>query len=487
MRYAIVATTGWLLLVDLQTKKVQALENSRPEYYGISWFEGDNDLVLSHTGLDSATLTDINAYALSERGWVSKGGLRSRNFLSAPHQILCAPDNRIVCANTGRNVISVFDYGRPNVYQEAGISSERWDRLSLENLKGDHLNSVFLRDDRLYVIAHGFSKGSKLAVFSYPGLEIISVEAVVGKTGLHNIWIKSNGQRISCHSEGGSLIDLHDKYPLWESGSDGYTRGLAATDEYVLVGESQKSGRDLRRSSLSGLWILDAKTWKPLDYLSLGPYGVVMEVRVLDAPDDAHHGKPFKGLAALLTKDALMEISHSRLSGSRAVAENARLWATYEPVFGAPAISNDGFKCAAVDQLSLAIKNENSPTQIKFEYSLDNDSKAHISAVLGYQGNGGDSTVSAVLLRPVDAKAVLSVWRNDGQTWSLLPIPNVFTHLPLSGTMTVAVTEKQATVQFSDGTSMVLSNEQLCLDRCNYGLGIRWAGGSVRPVESVSS
>lgn len=74
MRYAIVATTGRLLLVDLQTKKVQALENSRPECYGISWFDGVNDLVLSHTGLDSATLTDINACALSERGWVSKGG-----------------------------------------------------------------------------------------------------------------------------------------------------------------------------------------------------------------------------------------------------------------------------------------------------------------------------------------------------------------------------------------------------------------------------
>lgn len=487
MKYAIVATTGWLLLVDLQTKKVQALENSRPEYYGISWFHDDNDLVLSHTGLDSTTLIDINAYALSERGWLSKGGLHSRNFLSAPHQICCAPDNRIICANTGRNVISVFDYGRPNFYQEAGISSERWDRLSIENLKGDHLNSVFLLGNRLYVIAHGFSKGSKLAVFSYPDLEIVSVETVVGKTGLHNIWVKKDGQHISCHSEGGSLIDLHDKYPLWESGSECYTRGLAATDEYVLVGESQKSGRDLRRSSLSGLWILDAKTWSPLDYISLGPYGVVMEVRVLDAPDHAHHGKPFKGLPALLTKDALTEMSHIRLSTSRTVAETARLWATHEPVFGAAAISNDGFKRAVVDQLSLAIKNENSPTQINFEYSLDNDSKAHISAILGYQGNGGDSTMSAVLLRPVDDKAVLSVWRNDGQTWSLLPVNHVLTALPLSGTMRVAVTEKQATVQFSDGTSIVLSNEQLCLDRCNHGLGIRWAGGAVRPVESVST
>lgn len=487
MRYAAVATSGWLLLVDLQTKKVQALENSRPEYYGISWFSESTDLALSHSGLDNASLVDIASYAQSECGWVSQGALRSTVFLSQPHQILCAPDGRVICTNTGRNSVAVIDFHKKNFFQEARISASRWDRLSLSESFGDHLNSVFLRDSKLFVLAHRHSSGSRVATLTYPDLDLVEITDLGVRTGLHNIWVKPDGQHISCHSESGSVVDLNCKAPLWESGFGVYTRGLAATDQYVLVGESQKSGRDLRRSSLSGLWILDAKTWKPLDYLSLGPYGVVMEVRVLDAPDDAHHGKPFKGLAALLAKDALMEISHSRLSGSRAVAENACLWATYEPVFGAPAISNDGFKCAAVDQLSLAIKNENSPTQIKFEYSLDNDPKAHISAVLGYQGNGGDSTVSAVLLRPVDAKAVLSVWRNDGQTWSLLPISNVFTHLPLSGTMTVAVTEKQATVQFSDGTSMVLSNEQLCLDRCNHGLGIRWAGGSVRPVESVSS
>lgn len=486
MRYAAVATSGWLLLIDLQTRKVQALENNRPEYYGISWFTESTELALSHSGLDNATLVDIASYAQSECGWVSHGALRSPVFLSQPHQILCAPDGRVICTNTGRNSVTVIDLDRANTFQEARISQARWDRLSLGESFGDHLNSVFLRGHTLFVLAHRHSRGSQLATLTYPDLNIVDIKDLGSRTGLHNIWVKADGQYVSCHSESGSVVDLNSKVPLWESGAGVYTRGLAATDEYVLVGESQKSGRDLRRSSLSGLWILDAKTWKPLDYLSLGPYGVVMEVRVLDVPDDAHHGKPFKGLAALLAKDALLEISQNRLSGSRAVAANARAWANYEPVFGAPTITNDGFKRAPVDQLSLAIKNENRPTQVSFDYSLDDDSRAHISAVLGYEGNGGDCAMSALLIRPVNAAAIFSIWRNDGQTWSLLPIPHQPVNLPLSGTMTVAVTDKQATVAFNGETPIVLSSELLGLQRCNDGLGIRWAGGAVRPVESFS-
>ena len=97
MKYAIVATTGWLLLVDMQSRQVQPLEQNRPEYYGISWFPGSEELVLSHTGLNNADLIDIAGYAQSERGWLSQGSASSRTFLSAPHQILCAPDGRVIC------------------------------------------------------------------------------------------------------------------------------------------------------------------------------------------------------------------------------------------------------------------------------------------------------------------------------------------------------------------------------------------------------
>lgn len=374
MRCAIVATTGWLLLVDLQSRQVQPLEHGRPEYYGISWFPSNSELVLSHSGLDNANLVDIAAYAQSERGWLSKGELTSHLFLSQPHQILCAPDGRVICANTGRNVISVFDFKKPNLFQEAGISLARWDRLSLDNITGDHLNSVFLRDDRLYVVAHGHSKGSKLVTFTYPNLELLAVEPLGARTGLHNIWITHDGQRISCHSENGSLIDLDNQAPLWESGSAMYTRGLAATSNYVLVGESQKTGRDIRRSSLSGLWILDKSNWRAIDYLCLGPYGAVNEVRVLDEADDAHHGHSFKGLEKLLSKDARLDLSRSRLSAAVASFQGRHVWSGYKAIFGSPTVLADGAKRASIDQLCLVVKQADEDQKLVFAYTLETHS-----------------------------------------------------------------------------------------------------------------
>ncbi|WHX50955.1 hypothetical protein QNH46_10075 [Paenibacillus woosongensis] len=74
------------------------------------------------------------------------------------------------------------------------------------------------------------------------------------------------GQKISCDSNKGTLIDLDEKTPLWVSGAPIFTRGLAAHGNYVVVGESQQTGRDLRRSSMSGLWIVDRNQWKTIDH-----------------------------------------------------------------------------------------------------------------------------------------------------------------------------------------------------------------------------
>lgn len=481
MRYAVVATTGWLLLVDLQSRRVQPLENSRPEYYGISWFPNGKELVLSHSGLNNADLLDISAYAQSERGWLSMGERASRPFLSAPHQIICAPDGRVICSNTGRNVISVFDFKKPNSFQEEGVSASRWDRLSLNAVTGDHLNSVFLHNGQLFVIAHGHSHGARLAIFSYPDLELLSVQKLGDRTGLHNIWVTSEGQRISCHSENGSVIDLDDEFPLWESGTAMYTRGLAVAENLIIVGESQKTGRDLRRSSLSGLWILDRANWQAVDYLCLGPYGAVNEVRVLDQGDEAHHGHPFAGLQSLLAKDMYLEMSQARLSASAAAAQSRSVWNGYKAVFGSPAILDAGAQQASVDQLCLLVKRNPGDAELVFGYALEHWEGAHVSAVLGYRGEGGDRCMAALLLQAQGDDGALSVWKHDGNAWSSLPHTHVF-NLPLRGMMHLAATADQAVLSIDGVEVIALSRETLGLERCDRSLGIRWIGATVRPV-----
>lgn len=480
MRYAAVSTTGWLLLVDLKDGKVQPLEYCKPEYYGISWFPESTDLVLSHSGLNNADLVDIATYANSEKGWLTNGVKSSGTFLSQPHQIICAPDGRVVCTNTGRNVITVFNFEQPNIFQEAGISAARWDRISLDQITGDHLNSVFIRDNLLYVIAHGHTKGSKLATFTYPQMELLSVEQLGPITSLHNIWITKEGQRISCHSDCGSLIDLDEKAPLWESGASVYTRGLAAAENYVLIGESQKTGRELRRISLSGLWMLDKKTWQPIDYITLGPFGAVNEVRILDAADEAHHGYPFKGIESLLTKDVRLDVSRSRLAASIASAQARLFWAGWEPVFGSAEILPDGTRRSGRDQLCLMIRQSQEDPTLVFTYALEAQAGAHVSAVFGYQGEG-DRNMVALLLQPSGGSAVLSAWQHGGDNWRILPnlhVPN----LPIAGTMQLVTTQQHVTLLIDNQKIATLNSQELGIQRCNRGLGIRWTGASVKPI-----
>ena len=126
---ALVATPRFLLLVDLESRRVSVIEDGRQEYYGITWRPGGDQLILSHSGLDNESLVDLESYALSEVGWISAGPLHSSRFLSQPHQILCGPDGRVICTNTGRNSVVVIDPARPGHYQETQLHPDRWDRL----------------------------------------------------------------------------------------------------------------------------------------------------------------------------------------------------------------------------------------------------------------------------------------------------------------------------------------------------------------------
>lgn len=486
MKYAIVSTSTYLLLVDLQSRQVQLLEHARPEYYGISWFANTQDLVMSHSGLNNADLVDISSYAQSEKGWISSGELASRPMLSAPHQIVCAPDGRVICTNTGRNTITVLDLKQPTVFQEAGISDARWDRLALDNITGDHLNSVFLRSDHLYVIAHGHSYGSKLVTFHYPSLELIGIEPLDSRKGLHNIWVTADDQRISCDSENGRLIDLDCSIPLWESGAPIYTRGLAASEEYVLIGESQRANRKDRYYSSSGLWILDRRTWKSVDYLCLGPYGQVHEVRLLDVPDYAHHGHIFNGIDLLIKQDARLQLSDQRLKVASFAYEAKHPWSGYEPLFGSPTTLPNGARSAAPDQLCLVIKQYQGEPKLAFAYTLEHQSDAHVAAVVGYRGNGADRNMVALLLQPTGASCTLTVWRNDGLEWVCLPDINIH-NLPRSGTMHLEATEHRATLLINNEEIITVRAETLGVERCDQGIGIRWIGASVRPVEAACS
>jgi hypothetical protein len=479
--HAVVTTGGYLVLVNLETRAVAPLEGRSPSYYGVSWFAGSPDLVVANSRLDPMDL-QLSDYPRSEVGGVSIGARSSAPFLSAPHQLLCLSDGRIACTNTGRNCITVFDPAKPNLFQEARISAARWDRLPDHPAMGDHLNSLFEHDGMLHVLAHGFAKGSAIATFSLPDLALVNVEPTPGRTGLHNIWLTEDGRRISCHSGRGTVVDLASNEILWEAGKPVFTRGLAATADIVIVGESETFVRHSRPASHSGLWILDRRSWRALDYISLGPYGGVNEVRLLDVPDQAHHGHVFAGLADLLMRDRRHEITSERLQVASEAFEARALWRGYDQVMGAYSVRG-GERVASADALCLAVKNDRSdPHALDFSYSLAQaPSQAHVSAVVGYRGNGGDTNMTALLLQASgDASARLTVWRENGAGWISDPDIQI-ENLPLSAHVHVSRSERGVVLSIDRDRLLELAADDYDVDG---PLGIRWFGCSVRPRAS---
>jgi hypothetical protein len=483
--YAIVATTCALLLIELNSKVVTPIEWNRPEYYGVTWRPNARELILSHSMLDNNALKDITSYAQSEVGVISEGAFTSQPFLSQPHQIVFSSDNRIVCTNTGRNSISIYDTARPTLLQETRIpGSARWDRLSTDDAPGDHLNSLFEKNNVLYAIAHRHTKGSALATFSFPDLELLSLEPIKNRTGIHNIWVTDDGQRIACHSDAGALIDLNTESAVWESGSEIYTRGLAASADFVLVGESQKTGRASRRHSLSGLWLLDRKTWRALDYFCLGAYGAVHEVRLLSVADEAHHGHPFAGIDTLLMRDQRNVIAAERLAASVRARVLRKSWAAFHLTCGSPAPRETNGQAARPDDLCLLIQRpENrAKNKLDFSYSLDHPAGQSHVAVIAYRGHGGDSDMDALLIQRVgEADATISRWNHDGRSWTGLA-ETAIANIPLTGSIRFKRT--------SDGVELYIDGRRILGDLLDGfpdhsdAIGIRWLGSTIYPSDA---
>jgi hypothetical protein len=256
--------------------------------------------VTSHSHVDNNSLRDLPSYALSEVGTARIGERRFGGYLlSQPHQLACGHDGLIYATNTGRNCVAVIDPVAGWV-REIRLSPSRWDRLAPEQYAGNHLNSVHVGREDLWVLAHNFGRPSMAARFSLRDLALVEQVECRGIGGAHNIWPAASGLLIGCDSERAALADYVSGETLWRSPTGGYLRGLAASGDHILVGESERGGRAARSRSAGCVWLLDRRDFRALACLPLGRLGPVHEVRLLDVPDLAHHGVPFTGMDGLL-------------------------------------------------------------------------------------------------------------------------------------------------------------------------------------------
>jgi hypothetical protein len=278
-------TPNSLQFLDFKTGQRETLSEGDPEYYGITGC--DDQLVLSHSCIDCEQLKSHDDLLSSQLGRLSlidsAGTTRTERVLLQPHQIEWC-DGLIVCANSGKNCLTVFEGGRWS--RDVYPTLEKWD-VGPSGDKHNHFNSIHIQNGRAYVVAHNYERDSAVWIFQPPSFSLMDVVPTRAEWA-HNVWVQES-DLIVCNSKAGALYSVALKSNIWVHEGGGYiTRGLAANEEHIIVGISALASRGDRKDSDSGFCIIDRKSMRTLDTIIFPGCGAIHDVRLLDEVDLCH-------------------------------------------------------------------------------------------------------------------------------------------------------------------------------------------------------
>jgi len=286
----LVTTPTQIILVDLGKRTTELVRSGDGEYFGMSW---NNEVIaLTHSNRDSHSLIkpeDVSNSPLGYIGYYANGNniIKSEELLIGPHQLMMYQDY-IVVTNTGRNAIDVFDL-EGKLVRTQFYSGLKWD-LTDNGKEGNHINSLYETEGRLYAIAHNNSRKSEIWEIEWPSLERLKI-IPTDTEWAHNFWQCEHG-RIICNSRYGSLYEVESGKTVWQANEEKVvTRGLASTTDYIFIGRSEYGNRIQRRHNHGGIWVVDRASLKTIDLITLPFSGCVNDIRLVGVQDDCHQGK----------------------------------------------------------------------------------------------------------------------------------------------------------------------------------------------------
>ncbi len=275
---------------DGDTERLRRVHASQPEYYGISWNE--YGVVLSHSLDDNLAAWGHEDFRTERRFGVCThyardgGRTTSPRSLLHPHQVECI-GKRVIAANTGRNAIALWD-PESGSFGDVNLVASRWDGL-LPGTISLHLNSVHVQDDLLYSIAHNGNLLSSVWVHRWPSMELHAVFSTTARWA-HNAWHSAElAGLLVCDSKGGNLLSVDYNQTVWSTSTPAtMTRGLAATEDHLIVGLSEFTPRAERNTSKGGFALIDRASLRTAAEYWFEGIGNVHEVRVVSEPDACH-------------------------------------------------------------------------------------------------------------------------------------------------------------------------------------------------------
>ncbi|MFQ3594218.1 MAG: hypothetical protein SNJ82_13645, partial [Gemmataceae bacterium] len=264
-------------------------------------------------------------------------------------------------------------------------------------------------------------RGSLVAELTWPELHVvrwIQTQALQA----HNLWKPDGGPLLTCDTMRGTLQEVESGRIVWRAAAiNQMTRGLACDGQHVYVGMSQTTSRNRRGDSDGGIWILDKKTWCQIDFLPLPAAGNVHEIRLIDVPDECHHGIPLRAVPSV---DLERSQAHTQRVQQRLANRRGAGWLVF---FGQPEFPGTEVRLAPEGHLNLLVAEgvhlKDVVVQVEMEADLSRDPR-HTGIIARYSGPGDTGMVCA-LIELIKGKAYVGLWESPDNTW------NKLAHTPL--------------------------------------------------------
>ena len=199
------------------------------------------------------------------------------------HQI-DAWDSHLYVMESGNNRIIRFrinDHGLSN-RRDFGLNTHLTPGAKTNHLI--HANSIYNHRGNVYLVYHNQTTrtGFKSQIITLNNA--LDVDRVIDTDAgcVHNVVILTNGEMIYCDSQGGTVIWGDAILPC------GYfTRGLAATDSFIIVGGSDFAKRDERGHATGYIFAFCSADRREFARLEMPGSGSIYEVRLIDPVDQA--------------------------------------------------------------------------------------------------------------------------------------------------------------------------------------------------------
>lgn len=258
-RHLILMTTSRSFLAIDKNNEVTVIHRGAGKYFGIAkdnnnyiYVAARNSSKVGHSSEESGEILIFD----SDLKFVKS--ISPDSFKMSDLHGITFWNKKLICTLTSEDALAIYDEGRWMKWHP--IKNKKIQNNNMKDIRGNdyyHINSVYVADNKLYVLCHNWDEGS--FILEFDGLYGEPLRKILNMGhGSHDIWKKDNKVFTLSSTESCVVSESGDRIFL-----EGFIRGIAKIKDYYYVGVSPNVRSDDRLSGQIKVQIYNSH-WHPV-------------------------------------------------------------------------------------------------------------------------------------------------------------------------------------------------------------------------------